>query len=84
MPQGELGPVNDPAGEFDSGISGGLGAEIVRAAVDDYGAADDVPDSKTVSQNGQKSSPFTGQQGRKVSRMVWMRGRGRIVVASGG
>lgn len=49
----ELRLLDHTAGDFGSGVSGGLGAEIIRSVVDDHRPTDHIPDAKTVCQYGQ-------------------------------
>ena len=60
------------AGDFRSGISGGLRVKIVRLRVDHNGFPENIADGKSVCQNRQFRSSVAGQQRRQVARMAWM------------
>ncbi len=64
--------ADQTAGDFTSGISGGLGVEVIRATVDHYAAADHVLEFKAVCQNGQVRLACAKEKGRKVAGVAGM------------
>ena len=63
--------LDDPAGDFCPRVAGGLGSEIIGAAVDDHGAAYDVTHLETVGQHRQPGSALPGQQSRGGRSPAW-------------
>ena len=75
--------MDHAAGDLLTGISGRLGAEIVRLAMDDHGAADHIGHAEPVGQNGQKGAVAARKQGRQIACMRGMGTVLRIVVPAG-
>ena len=55
-----------PAGDFGACVAGGLGGKIVGAAVDDYGAADDILHAETVREKDREGVAAAAKEGRQI------------------
>ena len=70
-----------PAGDFGACVAGGLGGKIVRAAVDDYGAADDVLHAEAVCEKDGEGVAAAAKEGRQVPGVLRVGAIVRIEVA---
>ena len=61
-----------PAGDFGTCVSGGLGGKIVRPAVDDHGAADDVLHTEAVREKDGEGVAAAAEEGRKIPGVLGM------------
>ena len=61
-----------PAGNFGACVTGGLGGKIVGAAVDDYGAADDVLHAEAVCEKDGEGVAAAAEEGRKIPGVLGM------------
>lgn len=73
---------NLTAGDFGASIPGGLRSEIVRAAVDDHSAADNVLHAETVCEKNRKGVAPVAEKGRQIPGVPGMGAVVRIVMAS--
>ena len=64
--------INDAAGDFGAGITGGLGTEIVRVVVENDGFPEYVGDGEPVGQHARIRAPAGEEQGRQVARVLRM------------
>ena len=71
------------AADFCSRVARGLAGEIVPPAMNDYRAAYDILNAKTLVIKGQPGIALIGQKGRHIPRMAGMGTAGGIVVVSG-
>ena len=55
-----------PAGDFEAGVAGGLRGKIVRAAVDDRGAANDILHAEAVRKKDGEGVVAAAEEGRKI------------------
>lgn len=74
--------ANQAAGDFCACVSGRLRPEIIGIAVDHHGSPDDFLHTKTICPDSQICTAAALHQGREISRMIWMSGSRRIIVAA--
>ena len=70
-----------PAGDFGACVAGGLGVKIVGAAVDDYGAADDILHAEAVREKDGEGVAAAAKEGRQVPGVLRVGAIVRIEVA---
>lgn len=73
--------ANLSAGDLGACVAGGLGGKIVRTAVDDHGAADDVLHAEAVGKKNGEGVAAAAEEGRQVPGMLGVRAIVRIEVA---
>ena len=76
------GAADDAAGNFGSGVAGGLGFEIIGAAVDPDGSSKDIPDAEAVRLHRQIRPAVAQQQRGQIACVPRVRRSGGIVVAA--
>lgn len=78
----ELSCNNHTTGDFCSCITGRLGVEIIRIAVNDHCPSDDIAYPEAVGSHFQMSVPLLHHQGWKIPGVPGMIGLTRIVMAA--
>ena len=73
--------ANLSAGDLGACVAGGLGGKIVRPAVDDHGAVDDVLHAEAVGKKNGEGVAAAAEEGRQVPGMLGVRAIVRIEVA---
>ena len=73
--------ANLSAGDLGACVAGGLGGEIIRPAVDDHGAADDVLHAEAVGEKDGEGVAAAAEEGRQVPGVLWVGAIIRIEVA---
>lgn len=71
------------AGDFCTGISGGLAMVIIETTVNHDGSSKHIPNPKPICQNCKIGSPTGTQQHGKISGVIRMFVSGRIIMPSG-
>ena len=71
-----------PAGDFGACVAGGLGGKIVGAAVDDYGAADDVLHTEAAREKDGEGVAAAAEEGRQIPGVLGMGAVVRIIMAA--
>ena len=73
--------ANLSAGDLGACAAGGLGGKIVRPAVDDHGAADDVLHTEAVREKDGEGVAAAAEEGREIPGVLGVRAIVRIEVA---
>ena len=73
--------TNLSAGDFGACVAGGLGGKIVGAAVDDYGAADDILHAEAVREKDGEGVAAAAKEGRQIPGVLGVGAVVRIEVA---
>ena len=73
--------ANLSAGDLGACVAGRLGSEIIRSAVDDHGAADDVLHAEAVGKKNGEGVAAAAEEGREIPGVLGVRAIVRIEVA---
>lgn len=75
-------PVDHAARDFRSRVTGGLGVDIIRIAMNYHASPKNIPNPETIRPNRHMCAPLLHHQGRQIARMSRMNEASGIIVAA--